>query len=149
MNDIEECLRKYNIKVTKPRVNILEIFFKSNNAITAEDIFNKCKLKNVNVDISTIYRSLDLFEAKKIIKKFDLGLNKSAYAIIRKKHKHIIQCKLCHKKVEIDCPMQEIEEIIKSKTGFVLSDSDEKLDFKLDGICEECRNKLLKEHIKI
>lgn len=147
MNNIEEYLRKYNMKVTKPRINILEIFLHSDNVITAQDIFNQCKLKSVNIDLSTIYRSLDLFEDKKIIKKFDLGLNKSTYAIIRKKHKHIVQCKLCHKEVEIDCPMQEIEEIVKNKTGFVLSD--EKLDFKLDGICEECRNKLLKKNTKI
>ncbi|MBP2033741.1 Fe2+ or Zn2+ uptake regulation protein [Clostridium algifaecis] len=139
--DVERYLRKYNIKVTRPRMNILEILLHSDDAMNAEDILKRCKLKNVNIDLSTIYRTMELFENKKIIKKFDLGLNKSSYGIIRKKHKHIVQCKLCHKQVEIDCPMDEIEEIVKNKTGFVLEE--ENLNLRLSGICENCRKKLI------
>lgn len=142
-NDIEEYLRKYNIKVTKPRINILEILLHSDNAISAEDILEKCKSRNVNIDLSTIYRTMELFVSKKIIKKFDLGLNKSSYGIMRKKHKHIVQCRLCNKQVEIDCPMDEIEEIVRNKTGFVLEE--ENLNLKLNGICESCRKKFTKK----
>lgn len=135
--DVEKYLRKRRIKVTKARLNILDILSKSDNAITVDTLFEKCRERNINVDLSTIYRSLELFENKKIVRKFDLGENKYSYAIMRKKHKHILECKICHKEVEIDCPMQQIEEIIKSKTGFVFED--EELDFKLNGICADCR----------
>ncbi|CAB1252014.1 transcriptional repressor [Clostridium sp. WLY-B-L2] len=140
--DVEKCLRKYNIKVTKARLNIMDILCKSEEAINAESIFKKCKEKNVNVDLSTIYRSLELFEIKKIVRKIDLGQGEYSYSIIREKHKHILQCKICHKQIEIDCPMQQVEEIIKSKTGFVFEE--EKLDFKIKGICRDCRKKIKK-----
>lgn len=143
MDNIEEYLRQNDIKVTKSRIGILKIFFRNDSAVSAEDIFNECKAENLNSDMSTIYRTLELFDRKKIIKRFDLGTNKSSYALIRKKHKHILQCKLCHRQIEIDCPMQEIEEIVKNKTGFVLTN--ENLDFKLDGICRQCRSKLVKK----
>jgi Fe2+ or Zn2+ uptake regulation protein len=137
--DIEKCLRKYNIKVTRARLNILDILSKSEDAINAEGIFEICRQKNVNVDLSTVYRSLELFQIKKIVRKIDLGQGEYRYSIIRKKHKHILQCKICHKQIEIDCPMQQVEEIIKSKTGFVFEE--ENLDFKINGICKDCRKK--------
>lgn len=140
--DMEKYLRKYGMKVTQARLNILDILYKSESAISVEDLFQEYKKKNVNVNLSTIYRTLELFQDKKIIRKFDLGKGRYSYAVIRKNHKHILQCKMCEKQVEIDCPMQQIEEIIKSKTDFVLVD--EELDLKISGICKDCRNKKLK-----
>ncbi|WP_333861149.1 Fur family transcriptional regulator [Clostridium sp.] len=139
---MEKYLRKYGMKVTQARLNILDILYKSESAISVEDLFQEYKKKNMNVNLSTIYRTLELFQNKKIIRKFDLGKGRYSYAVIKRDHKHILQCKVCEKQVEIDCPMQQIEEIIKSKTDFVLVD--EKLDFKISGICKDCRNKKLK-----
>lgn len=135
--EIEKYLRRCGIKVTKGRLNILDILSKSDSAMSAECIFEHCKIRSINVDLSTIYRSLELFENKQLIRKFDLGQGKYSYSIRKESHKHILQCKLCHKQVEIDCPLQEIEELVKSKTGFVFAK--EELNFKLDGICENCR----------
>ncbi|MHC6180769.1 Fur family transcriptional regulator [Clostridium sp. JNZ X4-2] len=141
--DVEKCLKKYEIKITKARLNILDILSKSEDAISAEGIFERLGEKNVNVDLSTIYRSLELFENKKIVRKLDLGQGEYKYVIIKEKHKHILQCKICHKQIEIDCPMQQIEEIIKNKTGFVFEE--EKLDFKIKGICRDCRKREIKK----
>lgn len=139
--DIEKSLRKHGIKVTRARLNILAILCKCESAISVEELFKKYKQKNINIDLSTIYRTLELFENKNIVRKFDIGKGRYTYSIVKKNHKHILQCKVCEKQVEIDCPMQQIEEIIKSKTDFVLVE--EKLDFKISGICKECRDKQL------
>ncbi|MCI1944501.1 Fur family transcriptional regulator [Clostridium luticellarii] len=140
--DAEKCLRKYDIKVTKARLNILNLLSKMEDAVSAEEILKKFTEKDINVDLSTIYRTLELFEVKKIIRKIDLGQGEYSYAIIKENHKHILQCKICHKQIEIDCPMQQVEEIIKNKTGFVFVE--EKLDFKIKGICKDCRKKMKK-----
>jgi len=47
----------------------------------------------------------------------------------------LLQCKLCHKEIEIECPMQQVEELIKNKTGF----SSIEHQLKIEGICEECK----------
>ena len=113
--EIEQYLREYGIKVTKGRVNILDILCKSNAAVSAEYIFEECKRRDINIDLSTVYRSLDLFECKDIVSKFDLGKGKYNYTIKKEDHKHVLQCKLCHKEVEIDCPMQQVKELIKEQ----------------------------------
>lgn len=137
---VEQYLREHDIKVTKGRISILDILCKSDRAVSVEFIFEKCKNKKINIDLSTVYRSLELFEKKDIIKKFDLGQGKYNYVINRQDHKHTIQCKLCHKKVEIDCPMQQIREMIKNKTGFTAIE--EELNINFEGICEDCKKRI-------
>lgn len=134
--EVEQYLKKKGIKVTKGRVNILDILCKANDAINVDYIFSECKKRNINIDLSTVYRSLELFQDKGIIRKFDLGQGKFSYTIKKEDHKHVLQCRLCHREVEIDCPMQEIREIIKNKTGFVYLEDE--LDLKLEGICNQC-----------
>ena len=132
--DYEAFLKERKIKVTRGRIIILEIIDNSSQAISADNIYEQCKEKGHNVDLSTVYRSLDLFEQKDIIEKFNLGDGKYNYKFKEHKHKHVIECSLCHKEVEIDCPMVPVEELIKNKTGFVLIEH----ELKMKAVCEEC-----------
>lgn len=132
--DVISYLKDNNIKVTKPRKNILEIIFESSEAINANLIYEILKRGNIKIDLSTVYRTLDLLECKKILNKFDLGNNMYNYTLITNAHKHIIQCDLCHKEIVIDCPIPQIEEQIKAKTGITLTES----HVHLKGICKEC-----------
>jgi len=131
----EKFLRNFDIKITQPRISILKILESCSVAISAEKIFNTCKDSGVKLNLSTVYRTLDILESKGIIEKFDLGNSKYSYILKREEHKHLLQCKLCHKEIEIECPMQQVEELIKNKTGF----SSIEHQLKIEGICEECK----------
>ena len=128
-------LKENNIKVTEARKNILEIIVGSKEAINANSIYAKLKENDIKIDLSTVYRTLDLLESKRILNKFDLGNNMYNYTISNNAHKHIIQCDLCHKKIVIDCPIPQIEEQIKARTGITLTES----HVHLKGICKECK----------
>ncbi len=69
----EELLKKNNLKLTKGRINILSILIEATYSLDVESIFRKLKEKNINLDLSTIYRTLEVFENKDLIEKFDLG----------------------------------------------------------------------------
>lgn len=133
--EYELLLRKKNIKVTKGRILILQILYDSKEAISANTIYQNCKAADNYINLSTVYRSLELFEQNDIIEKFDLGNGEYNYIIKEHTHKHILECSLCKKKVEIDCPMLQVEELIKNKTGFVLLEH----ELKVKAVCEECR----------
>lgn len=134
--NLEVFLRNSNIKITKGRVNILQILLDSEDAVTVEYIYEKCREKELAIDLSTVYRTMDVFECKNIVDKFDLGDGKYNYKLKKEVHKHTLECSFCHKEVEIDCPMVQIEQIIKNRTGFTLMEH----DLKIKGICEECKN---------
>ncbi|WP_291635842.1 Fur family transcriptional regulator [Clostridium sp.] len=133
--NIISYLKDNNIKITKARKNILEIILCSKEAINANLIYELLKKDDIKIDLSTVYRTLDLLVSKKILNKFDLGNNMYNYTIIKNAHKHIIQCDLCHKEMVIDCPIPQIEEQIKAKTGITLTES----HVYLKGICRECK----------
>lgn len=128
-------LKENNIKITKARKNILEVIVCSKEAINANLIYTLLTKGDIKIDLSTVYRTLDLLESKKILNKFDLGNNMYNYTINKNAHKHIIECDLCHKEMVIDCPIPQIEEQIKAKTGITLTES----HVYLKGICKECK----------
>ena len=130
----EIYLREKGIKVTKSRMLILEIISKSSEAVDANEILKICKEQNFNVNLSTIYRCLELFEQKGIIEKFDIGEGKYEFRLKENGHKHLLECSLCNKTIEVDCPMHQVEQLIKSKTGFVILEH----DLKMKAVCEEC-----------
>ena len=117
------------------RKSILEIILSRKEAINANLIYAELKENHIKIDLSTVYRTLDLLENKKILNKFDLGNNMYNYTINNNAHKNIIQCDLCYKKMVIDCPIPQIEEQIKAKTGITLTES----HVYLKGICKECK----------
>ena len=133
--DIILYLKENNIRITNARKSILEIIFSSSEAINANLIYVLLKKDDIKIDLSTVYRTLDLLESKKILNKFDLGNNMYNYTINNNAHKHIIECDLCHKRMVIDCPIPQIEEQIKAKTGITLTES----HVFLKGVCKECK----------
>lgn len=136
--DVKLVLKKNNMKVTKARYNILDIICTSEKCVDVNTIFERCKDRGVDIDLSTIYRTIDLLVEKKVIEKIDLGNGTYNYTIKDNVHKHILVCNICHKEIEIECPMQQVEEIIKYKTGFTLTEH----ELKLKGICKNCMKKI-------
>lgn len=131
--DIRELFKKKNIKTTRARILIYGTLLNNEEAINAENIYRFIKDQE-DVNLSTVYRTLELFENKELIDKLYLGEGKAAYKIKKNLHNHKLECSLCHKEVEIPCPMNQIEEILKEKTGFRLTEH----QLKLKGICENC-----------
>ncbi|MGL4772078.1 MAG: Fur family transcriptional regulator [Clostridium sp.] len=134
---VEEILREKCIKVTKGRVGILEILQKQEGALSSDDIYELCKKENIDINLSTVYRVLEVFEKNNIVDKFTLNDGLFLFKLKGDDHKHLLECDVCHKEVEVECPMKQIEEIVKINTGFTLTDH----NLKMKGICEECKDK--------
>jgi Fe2+ or Zn2+ uptake regulation protein len=134
---IGEYLNEKGIKVTKSRIAIYEILSDNDSSISADFIYDKCRNIGMDINLSTVYRTLEIFEEKDIIEKFDLGNGKYSFTIRKNKHMHKLECSKCHKQIEVPCPMQQVEELLKNQTGFVLTEH----KLMLKGICEECKDK--------
>ena len=134
---INDLLREKNLKVTKNRKIILDALLKESNPISAEELFDKLKVDN-DMDLSTIYRNLNILEEKSVLLKTTNldGLN--YYQLNTSDHKHFITCNNCHKKFVIEnCPVHDLEEKIEKETGFVINGH----NFEFTGLCPECQNK--------
>ncbi|MBP9920937.1 Fur family transcriptional regulator [Proteiniclasticum ruminis] len=136
MNTIE-ILKKHSIKVTKPRMAIYELLEKEHTGIGADYIYSTLLKENHSINLSTVYRTLELFEEKNLIQKYDLGEKKYNFSLIRHGHHHIVECDSCHKVINLDCPMKQIEDLITKETGFHLTEH----HLELKGICKDCLEK--------
>ena len=134
---INNLLREKDLRVTKNRKIILEALQKEANPISAEELFDKLKVEN-DMDLSTIYRNLNILEEKSVLLKTTNldGLN--YYQLNNSDHKHFITCNNCHKKFVIEnCPVHDLEEKIEKETGFVINGH----NFEFTGLCPDCQNK--------
>lgn len=135
--NIKELLKAKNLRVTKQRKQILQILEIENNPISAEEIFNKLKDLS-NMDLSTIYRNLNILEDKNILLKTTNIDGISYYQLNNDQHKHFITCNICHKKFLIEnCPIHELEDSIEKETGFMITGH----NFEFTGICPACQKK--------
>lgn len=136
--EVRELLRKNGIKATNGRKIIYGILEKSEKPLNAEEIFIICKQSYDKVDLSTVYRTLELFEGIGLVDRMNLGDDKFSYIMKRDEHKHMLECRICHKEIEIDCPVRQVKEMLKNQTGFTFEDCDALLKDKIEGVCKEC-----------
>lgn len=137
--DYEQIFKENHIKRTQARMCILEVLAENRNALDVESIMMRCTQKGISIDLSTVYRTMELFCNVKIVEKYDFGDGKYNYSLKKSEHKHVLKCNLCHKEIEIDCPMQQIKEAIRNQTGFTLIEPE--LEEKISGLCSECSKK--------
>ena len=69
----KEFLKSKKIKITKGRIEILNILKNSENSLSEEKIYQIFKENNENINLSTVYRTLELFVEKEITEKITLN----------------------------------------------------------------------------
>lgn len=130
-------LKSKGLKVTKGRIAILQVLFELNKDITADVIFSECKKRGNDINQSTVYRALEQFVEKDIIDKYPLNDGIFAYCIKKDTHKHLVKCLVCHKEIEVPCPMKQVEAMVENETGFILTEH----NLVMEGVCKDCNNK--------
>lgn len=132
-----KILKEKNIKITRGRIEILNILKNSENSLSAEKIHQIYRCNDININLSTVYRTLELFEEKELLEKITLNDGVFSYKLKGKIHRHHLECDICHKEVEIPCPMLQIQEMVQNSTGFTLTDH----DLVMKGVCKDCKKK--------
>lgn len=88
-----EDLRKAGLKVTLPRVKILEILEKAGDQhhLTAEDVYKVLLEQDEEVGLATVYRVLTQFEAAGIVRRLNFENNISTFELdTGDNHDHIV-----------------------------------------------------------
>ena len=100
--DIADKLSKEGYRLTPQRLMILSAIENSDNHISAEEIHAQIVVKYPNVNISTVYRTLELLKRLGLVTETDLGEGRVRYHPVEKGHHHHLVCRNCGTIVDLD-----------------------------------------------
>ena len=117
-------LRRVGLKVTHPRMRILQIFEEEGvQHLTAEDVYKKLLAEQEDIGLATVYRVLTQFEAAGIVVKLNIEGGQAVYELVRgKHHDHMIDVD-SGKGIEfVSEESERLQKEIAAKHGYVLED---------------------------
>ena len=100
--DLISKLSEQGYRLTPQRMLVLSAIENSNDHISAEEIYAQVVAKYSHVNISTIYRTLELLNRLGLVTETDLGGGRVRYHPAGKGHHHHLVCQECGKVIDLD-----------------------------------------------
>ena len=122
MTTEDQELKKAGLKVTLPRVKILQILEScADRHMTAEDIYQSLRDADEDVGIATVYRVLTQFETAGLIERHNFDNGPAIYEIDRGEHHDHMICTESGKVIEFhDAEIESLQERIAADKGYQL-----------------------------
>ena len=100
--DITSKLAEQGYRLTPQRIMVLSAIENSNDHISAEEIYAQVISRYPHINISTIYRNLELLKRLSLVTETDLGGGRVRYHPADKGHHHHLVCQDCGKVIDLD-----------------------------------------------
>jgi len=100
--DIVGKLSERGYRLTPQRLMILSAIENSDNHISAEEIYAQVVAKYPHINISTVYRTLELLKGLGLVTETDLGGGRFRYHPADKGHHHHLVCRECGAIIDLD-----------------------------------------------
>jgi Fur family ferric uptake transcriptional regulator len=117
-------LRKAGLKVTLPRLKILEILERSGTRhMSAEEIYRRLLGSAEDIGLATVYRVLTQFEAAGLVSRHHFEDGMAVFELNQGAHHDHIVCMDCGQVEEfVDSGIEERQEAIAARLGFTIGE---------------------------
>ena len=131
--ELRQTLHRRGLRMTPQRQLVLEAVSELGHA-TPEAICARVQETAPAVNITTIYRTLDLLEQLGVVRHTHLGHGAPSYATSAHEHVHLV-CHRCETVDEVDVEVLDgLAATLRSRTGFELDPA----HVALSGLCGAC-----------
>ncbi len=132
-----EELRKAGLKVTAPRIKILQFLAAAeHHHVSAEDVYKAFLDAGEDIGLATIYRVLTQFEEAGLIDRHHFEGGHSVFEIRQDKHHDHLVCIKCGAVEEfVDPVIEKRQQEIAAEYRFEMTDH----SLNIYGVCERCR----------
>jgi Fur family ferric uptake transcriptional regulator len=130
-------VQKYGLRRTAQRDLILEVFLRTSEHLSSEDLYDLVKKEDPTVGQTTVYRTLKLLSEAGLAREVRFGDGRTHYEhhYNREHHDHMI-CTECGKVVEFfSSELEAMQDEIAAKHNFILTQH----SMRLLGLCEDCQ----------
>jgi Fe2+ or Zn2+ uptake regulation protein len=138
LQDLLNHARRHGLRITRQRAIILQALCELEGHASAEAVYERVTLHRRDVDLSTVYRTLETLHNLDIVSQTDLGHGCSEYEIVGDQPHHHLVCQDCGCMVELDdVYLVPLVESIRQEFGFEPTSS----HFAIFGTCQACLEK--------
>ena len=134
--DITRALEEQGYRLTPQRMMVLDAIEKSEHHISAEEIYAQVAARYHHVNISTVYRTMELLKRLGLVTETDLGGGRVRYHPSHKGQHHHLVCQQCGRVIDLD------EAVFYPLKDSLRREYDFEPDMKhlaIFGLCAECR----------
>ena len=125
-----------NLRRSHPRVLVYTELSEAKAPLSPRELYRTLLKKEKKVGLTSIYRSLDLFESLGMVFKIHNGSSVKYKLCELEDHHHHIVCKACGNVVELNfCDISEWSRKVSESTGYQVLDH--QLNFY--GLCKDCK----------
>lgn len=117
-------IKKAGLKVTLPRVKILEILESADvRHMTAEDVYKALLERNEEIGLATVYRVLTQFVSAGLVERHHFEGGQAVFELDRGSHHDHIVCEQCgHVEEFVDETIERHQHEIAKQKGFEITD---------------------------
>jgi Fur family transcriptional regulator, ferric uptake regulator len=133
--DYIQLLRSHGYRVTPQRLIVLDAVCEVGGHATLGAVIARVKMLDSTIDLSTIYRALDVWVEVGLVVVSDMGEQGKVYKIAGDSAHHHLICQSCGKVLTIrDDEFNPLLDHLQAKYGFILRAD----HLSLPGLCHDC-----------
>lgn len=127
-------LAERGMRRTAARQAILEALFAAGGHVTADDLASLVQKRFPSVDVSTVYRTIDVLEELGVVDHVHLAHSPAVYHLAEDDHQHLV-CEHCGRIEELPAErLRPFLRMLKGEFGFEVP----RRHFAIVGICASC-----------
>lgn len=113
-------LRQQNLKVTPARLAVLRLLEQTNKPLDVAAIVTLLKKNHITADQATIFRIINAFTEKGLVKQLNLQEGKFRYELAERPHHHHLVCRQCGAVEDIVINEAHFIKKIQTKSKFLI-----------------------------
>ncbi len=129
-------LNKNDLRATSARIALMRLFEASSKPIDVQAMIDYLEQKNIKTDPATVFRIVNMFTQKGLLKQIQLHEGKLRYELFSRADHHHFVCENCRSIEDIsDCNIEELEKTIQTRKGLLVK----RHSLEFFGLCKNCQ----------
>ncbi|HWY79264.1 MAG TPA: transcriptional repressor [Candidatus Sulfotelmatobacter sp.] len=138
-HDCKTELNEVDLRATPARIALMKLLESSDKPLDVQTMIDYLDQKEIKTDPATVFRIVNMFTEKGLLKTVQLNEGKSRYELQTKTDHHHLVCTNCGDIQDIsDCNIEVLEKHIEKKKNFKVTSH--ALEFF--GLCSSCQQQI-------
>jgi Fur family ferric uptake transcriptional regulator len=135
IEEIAAATRRQGGRITAPRRQLLEVLFAAEGPMSAESLARALTDRGTEMELSSIYRSLEALEQLGAVRHVHIGHGPGLYALTGRAEREYLTCERCGRVTAVDAvELDPVRDLIRELTGYEARFT----HFPIIGLCASC-----------